>query len=219
MPTWGPPACPDPPHLDAVDHHPYSLSPNRPAANRGDISLADLGKITTIVSAANRYGHVAPAGPKPLWVSEIDWSDAKPLNRAAQARFLDEGFYRLWAQGVSVVLWYSLRDPPGVHNSFKGAGVYTIGGGAKPATAAYRFPVRGHAPLRRTLRRVGPSALERHRHRPAAGGRRLAHHPDPAHRSGGLLLLGAQAGLEHDAAGGDRRGEEPGVEYERGLLS
>jgi hypothetical protein len=146
-----PTSCPDPPHLDAVDHHPYSLSPNVTAHDPNDISVADLGKITRIVRAAAHYHHVVPAGPKPLWVSELDWSDVKPLNLALQARFLEEGFYDVWAQGAATVMWFQLRDPPGLQNSFAGAGLFQSTGQAKPASAAYRFPFVA-MPLRHTNR-------------------------------------------------------------------
>ena len=44
-PSLRPAPCSNPPHLDALDHHPYSIGPNVPARNGGDISVPDLDKI------------------------------------------------------------------------------------------------------------------------------------------------------------------------------
>lgn len=132
--------CPDPPHLDVLDHHPYAITPTVSAKLPGDISVPDLGKIWRILAAAQRAHHVLPAGPKPLWVSEIDWTSGHPDTPASQARYLALAFYELWRQGVSHIFWYTLRDPPEPPNSYYDAGLYYYDGTAKPAVAAYSFP-------------------------------------------------------------------------------
>ncbi len=140
--TLQPNPCPDPPHLDALDHHPYGRAPSIDARLPDDVALPDLGKIWRVLHAAERTHHVLPAGPKQLWLTEIDWSTSPPLplTQAVQAAYLSEGLYQCWSQNVSHVYWFQLRDPPGSTNSFAGSGLYFGNGAAKLATAAFRFP-------------------------------------------------------------------------------
>jgi hypothetical protein len=139
-PRLGPAPCPDFPHLDALDHHPYSIAPTIPAPVSGDVSVPDLGKISAIIGAARRYGHVVPDAPKPLWVTEIDWASTGVDTPGLQAEYLAAGLYELWRQGVSHVLWYGLNDQPLEQSSFITAGLYLGDGAPKPAAAEYRFP-------------------------------------------------------------------------------
>jgi hypothetical protein len=140
--TLAPTTCPDPPHLDGLDHHPYGLAPTIKARLRDDVGVPDLGKIWRVLHAAQRSHHVLPAGPKSLWITEVDWSTSPPapLTQAVQAAYLSEAFYEFWSQDVSHVYWFQLRDPPGKTNSFAGSGLYFGNGAAKLAVAAFRFP-------------------------------------------------------------------------------
>ncbi len=140
--SMGPARCASPPHLDALDHHPYAIGPTVPARNGGDISVPDLDKIWAIVHAAQRYARVVPDRPKSLWVTEVDWtSGGSGSSPARQAANLAAAFYVLWRQNVSHVLWYEVGDPPPQQsNSFATAGVYYSNGQPKLAAAAYRFP-------------------------------------------------------------------------------
>jgi hypothetical protein len=141
-PSLGPAPCSNPPHLDALDHHPYSIAPTVPARNGGDISVPDLDKIWAIVHRAQRYGHVVPGGPKSLWVTEIDWtSGGNGSSPERQAAYLPAALYEFWREDVSHVLWYEVADPPPQQtNSFATAGVYYSNGQPKLAAASYRFP-------------------------------------------------------------------------------
>jgi hypothetical protein len=141
-PVLSPTPCSDPPHLDGLDHHPYAPSPTFQARLPGDISVPQLWKIRTVLHAAQRLGHVLPAGPKPLWITEIDWSTKRPqrVSYAMQARYLLEGFHELWAEGVSHVFWFQFRDLNGRASRVAGAGLYRYRGQAKPSAAAFRFP-------------------------------------------------------------------------------
>ena len=134
--------CADPPHFDALDHHPYAINPTAPAHMPGDVSIPDLGKIWRVLHAAQRVRHALPAGPKSLWVTELNWPTNPPnaITEARQARYLSEAFYELWIQHVSNVFWFQLRDPPTSHNSFVGAGLYFGDGTVKPAASAFHFP-------------------------------------------------------------------------------
>jgi hypothetical protein len=142
--TLRPLPCPDPPHLDVLDHHPYNLglAPTIPASVPNDLAAPDLDKIWHVLHVAQRAHHVLPAGPKSLWVTEIDWSTSRPvpLTQAVQAAYLSEGFYELWRQDVTHVYWFQLRDPPGEKDSFGGGGLYFVDGAAKLAATAFRFP-------------------------------------------------------------------------------
>jgi hypothetical protein len=163
--SLGPAPCASPPHLDALDHHPYSIGPTVPSRNGGDISVPDLDKIWAIVHRAQRYGRVVPRGPKSLWVTEIDWtSGGNGSSPERQAAYLPAAFYEFWRQDVSHVLWYEVADPPPQQtNSFATAGVYYSNGQPKLAAAAFRFPfaavpvkqhrmaVWGRAPTRGTV--------------------------------------------------------------------
>ncbi len=133
--------CPDPAHFDALDHHPYSSTPTLPARVPGDVSVPDLGKLGHILHVAERIGRALPAGPKPIWITEIAWGTRPPnptgVSFALQARYLALAFFTLWRQGVSHVFWFTLRDR--THGT-SGAGLYSQDGRPKPAAAAFRFP-------------------------------------------------------------------------------
>jgi hypothetical protein len=138
-----PARCPNPAHLDALDHHPYSLTPGGHAFSPDDVSVPDIGRLQRVLRVAERTHRVLPRGHKPIWVTEIDW-DSNPPDRASsisisrQARYLTLAFYELWRQGVDHVLWFVLRDV--AYKSLTGSGVYFANGGAKPSAAAFRFP-------------------------------------------------------------------------------
>jgi hypothetical protein len=173
--------CPTPARLDAVDHHPYTFGPPTvPAYWPDDVAVADVWKIVRVLRAAERAGTVLPAGRKPVWVTELEWDSDPPSNIPGsvpvpvQARYLEQSLYLLWRQGVSVVLWFEIRDAPPAHRylvHFDWGGLYFYSGAPKPAATAFRFPFAttrvapgeieawGRAPLggRLTIsRRVGP---------------------------------------------------------------
>jgi hypothetical protein len=138
--------CGDPAHFDAIDEHPYALTPTIHAYNRDDVSLPDVGRLARVLSAAERSGGALPKGSKPIWVTEVDW-DSDPPDRAPgavslshQASYVSLALYELWAQGVSHVFWFEVRDPGFAAKSLTGSGLFFSRGGAKPATTAFRFP-------------------------------------------------------------------------------
>jgi hypothetical protein len=146
-----PEPCPHPAHFDGFDTHPYSALPTSHASAADDVSVPDLGKLQRVVHAALSSGRLLPAGPKPLWVTEIGWGTKPPnpngISQSLQARYLELAFYEIWRQGVSHVLWFTLRDS-GTSSQFfgGGGGVFFADGQAKLATTAFSFPfvaVRG----------------------------------------------------------------------------
>src|SRR5207249_350795 len=64
--------CPDPAQFDVLDHHPYSVrGPDATALNADDVSVADYGKLTRVLRAAERLGTVLPRGHRRLWATEV----------------------------------------------------------------------------------------------------------------------------------------------------
>jgi hypothetical protein len=161
--------CPDPAHFDAVDHHPYSLTPTAHAYNPDDVGVPDLGKLDSILRVAERTGRALPAGPKPIWVTEIAWSSKPPdplaIPDALQARYLSEAFYELWRQGVSHIFWLLIRDFP--YKSLTGSGVYFQSGAPEPSSRAFHFQFvalpgpRGELTLWGHAPHAGPVEIER----------------------------------------------------------
>ena len=124
-------------NFDAVDIHPYGLTPTHHAFDRDDVSTPDLGRLRGVMRA-----HAA--GSKPLWVTEIDW-DSKPdgagVSLPQQAHYLARAFYELWRQGVSHVMWYQPHDLGGSpRGGIPDGGLYAQNGQAKPSSIAFRFP-------------------------------------------------------------------------------
>ncbi len=163
-PGLRPKSCPDPPHLDAIDNHPYGASPTLPALLPDDVRLPDTGKLWRILHAAERYHRALPAGPKTIWITELAWDTRPPdpqgISAAQQARYLALGFYESWIQGVSHLYWFMIRDPVSPPVSLIGDGLYYADGVAKPAAQAFRFPfVAVTAPHRKvTLWGQAPAA-------------------------------------------------------------
>jgi hypothetical protein len=83
-----------------------------------------------------------------FWVTEFSW-DSNPPDPAGvpallEGRWVAEGFYRMWTAGVSLVVWFTLRDQP-PHTSPYQSGLYFHGATLasdrpKPALTAFRFP-------------------------------------------------------------------------------
>jgi hypothetical protein len=180
-------SCPDPPHLDALSHHPYGIQgPLWHALNPDDAAVPDIYKIARVLHAAEHARHVEPAGPKRLWATEISWDSSPPdpdgVPVAEQARWLERALYVLWRQGVDTVLWLQIVDAAPVPNygSTYQAGLYDLAGAAKPAAVAYRFPFvtrrlnHGHIDAWGRAPRGGRIAIEARRHGRWAVLRRLA---------------------------------------------
>jgi hypothetical protein len=146
-PALTPSRCPDPPHFDGLDHHPYGIGgPTWHALNADDVAVPDIYKLTRVLRAAERAHHVLPTGRKQLWVTEVGW-DSNPPNPGGipvwqDARWYEQAMYVLWTQGVGTVLFVQLRDAPCIPDcdlSYEG-GLYDVHGRPKPAAVAFRFP-------------------------------------------------------------------------------
>jgi hypothetical protein len=149
--------CPSPARFDALDIHPYSLTPTLPARNPLDVSAPDLGRLQRVVRAAQHSGRLLPRGRKGLWVTEIAWDSnppdpRTPISLALQARYVALAFYVFWRQGVTNVFWAEVRDPGGAVGNLTGSGLFFANGARKPGTVALGFPfVAVPAPHGRTV--------------------------------------------------------------------
>lgn len=136
--------CPGRAHFDGFDHHPYSINPTSHAVNATDASVPDIGRLIRLVRAARRDHTVLPAGPKGIWVTELNWGSNPPdphaISLTKQAGYLARAFYVLWSQGVSHVFWYLIRDPGFSDDGLTGSGVFFANGTPKPAATGFRFP-------------------------------------------------------------------------------
>ena len=155
------PGCSAPARLDALAFHPLSVGdPDLAASSSLDVSIADAAKVTRLLRAAERLRTVAPAGEKPVWVTELNWESAPPAADGVPARlqpaWISRALHRLWAAGVSLVAWQFLADPfpgttvatptGGVRDYPRPAGLFTDPSGdlalsvAKQFVAGFSFP-------------------------------------------------------------------------------
>jgi hypothetical protein len=143
-----PVSCPSGVYLDAIDHHPYGVEgPTVHALNPDDAAVPDIDKLTRVLHAAERAGRALPRGPKQVWATEISWDSDPPdpggVPLHTQARWLEQAFYVLWAQGVSTVMWLQIVDSPPIPNyaSTYQDGLYYLNGTIKrPTFTAFVFP-------------------------------------------------------------------------------
>jgi hypothetical protein len=111
-------SCPQKPHLDVLAFHPLSVfDPDVPAVSKLDVAISDIAKITGLLARAERLRTVLPAGPHPLWVTELNWESSPPSSTGVpgplQALWISRALHRLWVAGVSLVDWQFLIDPYG----------------------------------------------------------------------------------------------------------
>lgn len=170
--------CPEPAHFDALAFHPLSVeNPDRPAPSSLDLAISDAAKLTGLLARARRLRTVLPAGPKPVWVTELNWESAPQapggVPPAEQAGWISRALHRLWVAGVSLVSWQFLIDPyPGARAGTptgglveyqRPAGLFSAGPGGEPADARPKDFLRGFSfpfdPLRVDARHVRIWAL------------------------------------------------------------
>ena len=145
---WASMLCvaPDPPHrrlpcrggsprFDVAAHHPLSVGdPDRPAALRHDVAIADLGKLRRVLAAAG----LAPR----LWITELNWDAGRrgvPAGR--QARYVARGLRLLDAAGADLTVWHLLADPAPAPHAHP-AGLWQDSSGLRPRRflAAFALP-------------------------------------------------------------------------------
>lgn len=148
--------CDDRVRFDVWAHNPYtSGSPTHRAANDGDVSLGDLPRMARMLRAAGDAGRIVGTRRPRFWVTEFAWDTAPPdpggVPEREHARWVAEGLYRMWRHGVSLAVWFGLRDAVKGPNrewgeSFQSGllarGADTLVGSDRPKLAfqAFRFP-------------------------------------------------------------------------------
>ncbi len=171
-------ACADPSHFDVLAFHPLSFeSPDRPAASSQDVAIADIAKVTTLLSQARRAGTALPRTRKTVWVTELNWESDPPAAGGVpgrlQALWISRALHRLWIAGVGLAEWQFLMDPypdltlatptGGTVQISRPAGLYSPGPGGELATARPKPFLRGFTlpfdPLRVDRRHVRVWAL------------------------------------------------------------
>jgi hypothetical protein len=161
-------SCPDPAHFDVWAHHPYSVgAPTTTALDPDDVSIPDLGKLTTLVRAAARLGTALPQERHALWITETSYNSwppdpgGVPINE--QARWLEQTFSLLSRQGAQAIFWDQVGDKPPIpsYGATAQSGVYYLDGRPKPALTAFQFPL--------VAWRAGRSGLDVWGRAPASG--------------------------------------------------
>jgi hypothetical protein len=178
--------CPQKPHLDVLAFHPLSVfNPDVPAVSKLDVAVSDIAKVTDLLARAESLHTVLPAGPHPLWVTELNWDSSPPNSTGVpdrlQAPWISRALHRLWVAGVSLVDWQFLIDPYGgaplaspdgsIGLYPRPAGLYAPGPGGDTALARPKPFLRGFTlpfdPLRVNRRQVRIWALLMHAGQPA----------------------------------------------------
>jgi hypothetical protein len=178
--------CPQKPHLNVLAFHPLSVfDPDVPAVSKLDVAISDIGKVTGLLTRAERQHTVLPAGSHPLWVTELNWESSPPSSAGVpgslQAAWISRALHRLWVAGVSLVDWQFLIDPYGgtplaspdgsINLYPRPAGLYAPGPGGDTALARPKPFLQGFTlpfdPLRVDRWRVRVWALLVHPGQPA----------------------------------------------------
>jgi hypothetical protein len=151
-------ACADPPHFDVLAFHPLSFeSPDRPAASSQDVAIADVAKVTALLTRAERAGTALPRAHKPVWATELNWESNPPVAhgvpRRLQAQWISRALHRLWIAGVRLADWQFLVDPypdlalatptGGTVRISRPAGLYSPGPGGELSGARPKPFLRG----------------------------------------------------------------------------
>jgi hypothetical protein len=111
------------------------------------VSIADLGKLTRLLRAAERFGTALPRKRHPLWITEVDYNSyppdpgGVPINE--QARWLEQSLALLSREGAQAIFWEQVGDQPPIpsYGATAQSGVYYLDGQPKPALTAFRFPL------------------------------------------------------------------------------
>ena len=144
------PGCGPPVQLDVLSHHPYtSGGPTHRSGHPDGVSLGDMKRLQRLLRTAVRKGRITSRGPVRFWVTEFGWdsapADPRGVPLALHARWVSEALYRSWSAGVSLFVWYRLRDGPATGAVQSGLWFRCAGGIACDtpkgrSLQAFRFP-------------------------------------------------------------------------------
>jgi hypothetical protein len=129
--------------VDVWGIHPYTWGgPLHKAPARDDLSLGNLPELERTLAAAVRSGNLTGRAYVSTWATEFCWASDPPVKggvpSAVLTRWVAEALYRMWANGVTNVIWFQLYDRPAAEQYH--CGLYTLAKRRKPAAAAFRFP-------------------------------------------------------------------------------
>ena len=116
--------------------------------------------------AQRLHATALPAGPKPVWVTELNWESSPQVNGgvapAEQPAWISRALHRLWVAGIGMASWQFLIDPyPGALASTpsgaiitfpRPAGLYSAGPGGDPEAAVAKPFLAGFQPAIRQTR-------------------------------------------------------------------
>jgi hypothetical protein len=109
--------------------------------------MPDFGRLRRVLRAAERTGHIEPRGNHPMWATEFWWLTDPPsphgVSPPKQARWIEEAFYLLWKQGVSMAINVQIRDDRYNPHDTLGtlqSGLFFLTGKPKPSAQSFRFP-------------------------------------------------------------------------------
>ena len=123
-------------HFDIASFHPYA---------------ATVGKLRKQIKTMRKLLKKGGVGGKPLWITELGWGSAPPVDNRplikgleGQKLLLEQSFQLLEQNAtkwkLAGVVWYSFRDPG---YGFEGcpfcesSGLFDVGGNPKPAWPSY----------------------------------------------------------------------------------
>ena len=145
--------------MDVVSHHPYPVSPPRPAGvvRRNTIDIYNLGSLTKAIDATYLRG-------TKIWLSEYGFGTAAVENNPVhfsldeQATNIADAFQRFRDNGrVTLAVYYFLQDHPNWRS-----GLLEQDGTPKPGFAAFALPFAVDRVDRSAVHLVGQA-------RPASG--------------------------------------------------
>jgi hypothetical protein len=153
------PTCRTRVDADIVSVHPYSSGgPSDRPANPEDVWIGSLSSMRTVISAAQRSGNLVSSGHAGFWVTEFAWNTQPPNSKGVpvtlDARWISEALYLMSRSGVSLAVYFGLRDGPSEPAIFQTGLYYRCAGGAvcdvpKPGLAAFRFPFVAYTTARK----------------------------------------------------------------------
>jgi hypothetical protein len=143
--------------FDIWSTHPYTSGPPNldavGARYADDVSIVDLPLMSRLLSAAESAGRIeTDLDAVPFWVDEFSWDTDPPDPNGVpwrlHARWTANALYRMWAAGVSMVMWFQLRDAEDLgqpHGERYDSGLYLRGetiadDRPKRSLRAFEFP-------------------------------------------------------------------------------
>jgi hypothetical protein len=142
--------------VTGISHHPYTRGgsqPPRAASAPGEITIASIGRLKSLVDRAARRGRI----PRrlPFFYTEFGYQTNPPddlfgVTLKQQATYLNEADWMAWNdRRVAAVSQYELRDDQNL--SLFQSGLRFLNGALKPSYDAYRLPIwvvrRGHSTI------------------------------------------------------------------------